>query len=79
MRYNLDARSAGRALSRDECVSLLAFDCRGICGGRAMSRTQFERVVLQFVGRAVASRIDLKRSSSGTIPDGVADNVADVS
>ena len=74
-----DARSAGRALSRDECVGLLAFDCRGISGGRAMNRAHFERIVLQFVGRAVASRFGPKRSSNGTIPDGVADSVADVS
>ena len=75
----VDARSATRSLSRAECVSLLAFDCRGIRGGTVMGKPQFERVVLQFVGRAVASRFGPKRSSSGSLPDGVASNVATVS
>ena len=79
LQCGIDARSASRVLSREECVSLLAFDCRGIRGGQIMNRAHFERVVLQFVGRVVASRFGPKRSSSGTLPDGAADNVANVS
>ena len=35
-----------------------------------MGRAQFKRVVLQFVGGAVASRFGPKRTSRGALPDG---------
>ena len=44
-----------------------------------MGGAAFERVVLQFAGRAVTPRFGPKRSSNDALPDAVAGNVSNIS